>query len=221
MNLNISLNNYFMKGVSYNDININMNDINKLNNNELLISFDKKNIKTFSDNMLNSYYANMFDNSKVYESFVDSIILIGIKNSSSNNNINEIINKKMKENEEIYDIIKEFLEEKKNKNIIKLRNTEHHRSSSSMNEKIFQQQKLDINLNLNINNQNNNNKNEQNGHISSVNTFSKNNSNNLNNDKKVNKPLRTNYNSLTNVVQGAMAKHAGDKDDIINIPDDI
>ena len=221
MNLNISLNNYFMKGVSYNDININMNDINKLNNNELLISFDKKNIKNFSDNMLNSYYANMFDNSKVYESFVDSIILIGIKNSSSNNNINEIINKKMKENEEIYDIIKEFLEEKKNKNIINLRNTGHHRSSSSMNEKIFQQQKLDINLNLNINNQNNNNKNEQNGHISSVNTFSKNNSNNLNNDKKVNKPLRTNYNSLTNVVQGAMAKHAGDKDDIINIPDDI
>ena len=35
------------------------------------------------------------------------------------------------------------------------------------------------------------------------------------------KPLRNNYNSLTNVIQGVMAKHAGDEDDIINIPDDI
>ena len=47
------------------------------------------------------------------------------------------------------------------------------------------------------------------------------------NKKKINqkqknaKPMRLNYNSLTNIAPGAMAKHAGDEDDNISIPDDI
>ena len=47
------------------------------------------------------------------------------------------------------------------------------------------------------------------------------------NKKKINqkqknaKPMRLNYNSLTNITPGAMAKHAGDEDDNITIPDDI
>ena len=240
INLNTILNNYFMKGININEIN-NIDNTNKASI-ELWNQIDKKKIKFFPDNMLNTYYANMLYNSKAGESFVDSIILIGINSTiTSNNNINEILNKKMKENDEIYNTIKEYLEEKKNKNnnIINIRNTGHHRSSSSMNEKIFQQQKLDLNLNLNFFIQKNN---EQNNVINSVNTFSKVNLNNLNNNinnnnlniiennsKKLNskekvkgaKPLRNNYNSLTNVIQGVMAKHAGDEDDVINIPDDI
>ena len=238
INLNTILNNYFMKGITINEIN-NIDNINKTSN-ELWNKIDKKNIKFFSDNMLNTYYANMIYNSKAGESFVDSITLIGINSTiTSNNNISEILNKKMKENDEIYNAIKESLEEKKNKNnnIINIRNTGHHRSSSSMNEKIFQQQKLELNLNMNFFIQKNN---EQNNVINSVNTFSKVNMNNLNNNinnnnlninennnKKINqkekgaKPLRNNYNSLTNVIQGAMAKHAGDEDDVINMPDDI
>ena len=240
INLNTLLNNYFMKGINFNEIN-NIDNTNKASI-ELWNQIDKKKIKFFPDNMLNTYYANMLYNSKAGESFVDSIILIGINSTiTSNNNINEILNKKMKENDEIYNTIKEYLEEKKNKNnnIINIRNTGHHRSSSSMNEKIFQQQKLDLNLNLNFFIQKNN---EQNNVINSVNTFSKVNLNNLNNNinnnnlniiennsKKLNskekvkgaKPLRNNYNSLTNVIQGVMAKHAGDEDDVINIPDDI
>ena len=240
INLNTILNNYFMKGININEIN-NIDNTNKASI-ELWNQIDKKKIKFFPDNMLNTYYANMLYNSKAGESFVDSIILIGINSTiTSNNNINEILNKKMKENDEIYNTIKEYLEEKKNKNnnIINIRNTGHHRSSSSMNEKIFLQQKLDLNLNLNFFIQKNN---EQNNVINSVNTFSKVNLNNLNNNinnnnlniiennsKKLNskekvkgaKPLRNNYNSLTNVIQGVMAKHAGDEDDVINIPDDI
>ena len=98
-------------------------------------------------------------------------------------------------------------------------------------------EKIDINYNLNLinpypfklydNSPNN---------IISVNTFVPNNTNfmqnnnNIKNDyyKKISnekqknrKPLRSNYNSLNNVASGVMPKHAGDKDDIINIPDDI
>ena len=109
-----------------------------------------------------------------------------------------------------------------------------------MNEKIFQQQKFDMNLNFDLINQKNNNliKDKEQNMISTVNTYSKGNPNNniknsnLNNisletKKKMNqkikamKPLRISYNSLTNVIQGAMAKHAGDEDDIINMPDDF
>ena len=220
INLNTYLNNYFMKGINPNELNIVENNT-KSNNETLWNPFDKKNIKIFSDNMLNTYYSNMIFNSKIGESFIDSIILIGINSTiSSNNDINESFNKKIKENDDIYNLIKNSLEEK---NSINIRNTGHHRSSSSMNEKIFQQQKFDMDLNLN----NQTNKNETNGIISSSNTYSKENMNNLSNKKKINqkqnpmKPLRNNYNSLTNVIQGVMAKHAGDEDDIINIPDDI
>ena len=220
INLNTYLNNYFMKGINPNELNI-VDNNTKSNNETLWNPFDKKNIKIFSDNMLNTYYSNMIFNSKIGESFIDSIILIGINSTiSSNNDINESYNKKIKENDDIYNLIKNSLEEK---NSINIRNTGHHRSSSSMNEKIFQQQKFDMDLNLN----NQTNKNETNGVISSSNTYSKENVNNLSNKKKINqkqnpmKPLRNNYNSLTNVIQGVMAKHAGDEDDIINIPDDI
>ena len=106
----------------------------------------------------------------------------------------------------------------------------HHRSNSSMNEKIFQQQKFDLNLNYPNNNNINNNKKIEKSDIiiSSVNTYSKEHIHNSNNNKKkinqkqkMMKPLRNNYNSLTNVIHGVMAKHAGDEDDIINIPDDF
>ena len=99
-------------------------------------------------------------------------------------------------------------------------------------------EKIDINYNLNLINPYpfKLNDNPQNN-IISVNTFIPNNNNNfmqdnfnikddhykkINNEKqKYKKPLRSNYNSLNNVTPGAMPKHAGDEDDIINIPDDI
>ena len=221
INLNTLLNDYFMKGINPNEIN--KNDNNYKTSNELWNSIDIKKIKSFSDNMLNTYYSNMIYNSKESESFIDSIILIGI-----NSTISPDYDNKIKENEKLYNLIKTLIEEKnmiKNNNI-NIRNTGHHRSSSSMNEKIFQQQKFDINLNLlNKNNNINNNKAELSGVISSVNTYSKENMNynkkKINQKQKQMKPLRNNYNSLTNVIQGVMAKHAGDEDDIINIPDDI
>ena len=43
----------------------------------------------------------------------------------------------------------------------------------------------------------------------------------INQKQKYSKPTRLNYNSLTNVIPGAMAKHAGDEDENISIPDDI
>ena len=217
INLNTFLNNYFMKGINPNEININDNTKISI---ELWNNIDKKKIKSFNDNMFNTYYSNMIYNSKFGESFIDSIILIGVNSAiKSNNNIDNIFNEKIKENDEIYNNLKIFLEEKneiKKNNNINLRNTSHHRSNSSMNEKIFQQQKFDININNN------------NDIINSVNTYSKdninnsiNNKNNIERKQRPMKPLRINYNSLTNVIQGAMAKHAGDEDEIINIPDDI
>ena len=234
INLNTILNNYFMKGINPREMN------QKINGNELWNPIDKNKIRSFSDNMLNTYYSNILYNSKTSESFIDSITLIGINSTiTSNNTINDIFNTKMKENDDIYNMIKDSLEEKKMNNIINIRNTGHHKSSSSMNEKIFQQQKFDMNLNFDLINQKNSTKNkDQSGVISTVNTYSKGNSNNniknsnlnnmnLDNKKKINqkqkltKPLRISYNSLTNVIQGAMAKHAGDEDDIINMPDDF
>ena len=43
----------------------------------------------------------------------------------------------------------------------------------------------------------------------------------INQKQKNSKPMRLNYNSLTNVIPGAMAKHAGDEDENFSIPDDI
>ena len=235
INLNNLLNNYFIKGINSNEIN------QKINSNEIWNQLDKNKIKYFSENLLNTYYPNILYNSKTNESFIDNITLIGINSTiTSNNSINEILNMKMKDNDEVYNAIKNSLEEKKSSNIINIRNTGHHKSSSSMNEKIFQQQKFDMNLNFDLINQKNNNliKDKEQNMISTVNTYSKGNPNNniknsnLNNisletKKKMNqkikamKPLRISYNSLTNVIQGAMAKHAGDEDDIINMPDDF
>ena len=235
INLNTLLNNYFIKGINSSEIN------QKIFSNEIWNQLDKNKIKYFSENMLNTYYSNILYNSKTNESFIDSITLIGINSTvMSNNSINEILNLKMKDNDDVYNAIKNALEEKKNSNIINIRNTGHHKSSSSMNEKIFQQQKFDMNLNFDLIDQKNNNliKDKEQNMISTVNTYSKGNPNNniknsnLNNisletKKKMNqkikamKPLRISYNSLTNVIQGAMAKHAGDEDDIINMPDDF
>ena len=235
INLNNLLNNYFIKGINSNEIN------QKINSNEIWNQLDKNKIKYFSENLLNTYYPNILYNSKTNESFIDNITLIGINSTiTSNNSINEILNMKIKDNEDVYNAIKNSLEEKKSSNIINIRNTGHHKSSSSMNEKIFQQQKFDMNLNFDLINQKNNNliKDKEQNMISTVNTYSKGNPNNniknsnLNNisletKKKMNqkikamKPLRISYNSLTNVIQGAMAKHAGDEDDIINMPDDF
>ena len=235
INLNNLLNNYFIKGINSSEIN------QKINSNEIWNQLDKNKIKYFSENLLNTYYPNILYNSKTNESFIDNITLIGINSTiTSNNSINEILNMKMKDNDDVYNAIKNSLEEKKSSNIINIRNTGHHKSSSSMNEKIFQQQKFDMNLNFDLINQKNNNliKDKEQNMISTVNTYSKGNPNNniknsnLNNisletKKKMNqkikamKPLRISYNSLTNVIQGAMAKHAGDEDDIINMPDDF
>ena len=235
INLNNLLNNYFIKGINSNEIN------QKINSNEIWNQLDKNKIKYFSENLLNTYYPNILYNSKTNESFIDNITLIGINSTiTSNNSINEILNMKMKDNDDVYNAIKNSLEDKKSSNIINIRNTGHHKSSSSMNEKIFQQQKFDMNLNFDLINQKNNNliKDKEQNMISTVNTYSKGNPNNniknsnLNNisletKKKMNqkikamKPLRISYNSLTNVIQGAMAKHAGDEDDIINMPDDF
>ena len=235
INLNNLLNNYFIKGINQNEIN------QKINSNEIWNQLDKNKIKYFSENLLNTYYPNILYNSKTNESFIDNITLIGINSTiTSNNSINEILNMKMKDNDDVYNAIKNSLEEKKSSNIINIRNTGHHKSSSSMNEKIFQQQKFDMNLNFDLINQKNNNliKDKEQNMISTVNTYSKGNPNNniknsnLNNisletkkkkKKKIKamKPLRISYNSLTNVIQGAMAKHAGDEDDIINMPDDF
>ena len=226
INLNSLLNNYFMKGINRNEI---INDLSKSTNE--IWNIDQKNIKSFSDNIFNTYYSNMIFNSKVGESLIDSINFIGINSAIINNNLNDSYNKKMKENEEKYNLIKSFIEEKignKGNNNINIRNTMHHRSNSSINEKIFQQQKFDLNLNS-INQNDNKDKTEKSDIIiSSINTYSKENISNFNNNKKkinqkqkVMKPLRNNYNSLTNVIHGAMAKHAGDEDDIINMPDDF
>ena len=239
ISLNTLLNYYFIKLPLKSDFN----DIyysNIIKSNEIWNTLDISKIKNFPENILNTYYSNLFHTSKFGESFIDSIMLIGINSNilsnKNNTNINDIINKKIKDNDEIFNIIKDYIENNTNNknNIISIRNTAHsyhHRSNSSMNEKI------DINYNLNLinpypfklydNSPNN---------IISVNTFVPNNTNfmqnnnNIKNDyyKKISnekqknrKPLRSNYNSLNNVASGVMPKHAGDKDDIINIPDDI
>ena len=81
-----------MKGINFNEFIQNDNRANELWN-----SVDKKNIKFFSENMLNTYYSNILYNSKTAESFIDSITLIGINStiSSNSNMINDTFNSKL------------------------------------------------------------------------------------------------------------------------------
>ena len=198
-------------------------------------------------------------------------MLLGINSNIAKTEEKDIFSEKIKENEEIYDILKEYSNIYQNKNIPIGNTGYHHRSSSSMNEKLFQQQKYDRNY-IYTNPFNLSEKFIDYSGIISVNTFvpiskatknelysenksglmffsdeneedfekmhpkknttmtqqiMKNNDSMATNMKKINqkqknsKPMRLNYNSLTNITPGAMAKHAGDEDDNICIPDDI
>ena len=70
---------------------------------------------------------------------------LGINSNKRKNEEKDIFSENIKENEEIYDILKEYSNLYQNKNI-PIRNTGYYyRSSSSMNGKLFQQQKYDRN----------------------------------------------------------------------------
>ena len=268
INLNTLLNHYSQK-IGKNNIESN-SSIKSIN---VWTPIDSSKIKAFPENMFNSYYSNSLYSSKIGDSLIDSIILIGINSNITIHDNKSIISEKIKENDEIYNTIKEHLNQLKNKNISIGNSANHHRSSSSMNEKLFKQQNYSKNF-IDTNAFSITDKFPQIDYsgIISVNTFvpiSKGSKNDLYSDnqlglvyisdevdngsvlfhpkknttitqqnikntdslggnkKKINqkqkntKPLRLNYNSLTNVSPGAMAKHAGDEDENINIPDDI
>ena len=268
ISLNSLLNNYIQK-VGRNNIDSNNNYLIKTIN--VWNPIDNSKIKTFSENMLNTYYSDSLHSSKIGDSLMNSLMLLGINSNLSKKENIDLLSEKIKENDEIYDIIKEYSIYFHNKNIAINNNGYHHRSSSSMNEKIFQQQKFDKNF-IYSNPFNLNEKFTDYSGIISVNTFipiSKGQKNELFSDNKLglnfmgkdedegielmhpkknttmtqqiiknneslgmnkkksnqkqknSKPLRLNYNSLTNVIPGAMAKHAGDEDENISIPDDI
>ena len=266
ISLNSLLNNYIQK-IGRNNIDYNNSSIKST---KIWDHIDMSKIITFSDNMLNTYYSNSLHSSKIGDSLMNSIMLIGINSNISYRENKDIFSEKIKENDEIYDILKEY-SNLCNNNISIGNSAYHHRSSSSMNEKLFQQQKYDKNF-IYTNPFSLNDKFADYSGIISVNTFvpiSKGNKNDLYSDnnigltnnpneddenfglfhpkknttitqqimknnellggnkKKMNqkqkstKPLRLNYNSLTNVAPGAMAKHAGDEDENISIPDDL
>ena len=266
ISLNTLLNNYIQK-VGRNNIDINNNIVFKSPN--VWNAVEASKIISFSDNMLNTYYTNSFQSSKIGDSLMNSLMLLGINSNIKQIQIKDNFSEKIKEYDEIYEILKDYSYQ--NKNILIGNNNYHHRSSSSMNEKLYQQQKYDRNF-IPLTPFSFNDKLIDYTGIISVNTFvplSKVSKNDLysdnksgffieeseedlekmhpkknttmtqqiikNNDnlgigiikKKINqkqknsKPTRLNYNSLTNVIPGAMAKHAGDEDENISIPDDI
>ena len=268
ISLNSLLNNYIQK---VGKINIDSNNNILLKSSNIWNPIDISKIKPFTENMFNTYYTSSLHSSKIGDSLINSLMLLGINSNISENENRDFFSEKICENDEIYNIIKECLNLYNNKNLSLANNGYHHRSSSSMNEKLFQQQKYDKNL-IYTNPFNLNDKFLDYSGIISVNTFvpiSKGNKNDLysenkldlmffgdeaneafgmmhpkknttmtqqiikNNEslginkKKINqkqknaKPMRLNYNSLTNIAPGAMAKHAGDEDDNISIPDDI
>ena len=266
ISLNTLLNNYIQK-VGRNNIDINNNIVFKSPN--VWNAVEASKIISFSDNMLNTYYTNSFQSSKIGDSLMNSLMLLGINSNIKQIQIKDNFSEKIKEYDEIYEILKDYSYQ--NKNILIGNNNYHHRSSSSMNEKLYQQQKYDRNF-IPLTPFSFNDKLIDYTGIISVNTFvplSKVSKNDLHSDnksgffieeseedlekmhpkknttmtqqiiknndnlgigiikKKINqkqkysKPTRLNYNSLTNVIPGAMAKHAGDEDENISIPDDI
>ena len=266
ISLNTLLNNYIQK-VGRNNIDINSNILFKSPN--VWNAVEASKIISFSDNMLNTYYTNSFQSSKIGDSLMNSLMLLGINSNIKQIQIKDNFSEKIKEYDEIYEILKDYSYQ--NKNILIGNNNYHHRSSSSMNEKLYQQQKYDRNF-IPLTPFSFNDKLIDYTGIISVNTFvplSKVSKNDLHSDnksgffieeseeglekmhpkknttmtqqiiknndnlgigiikKKINqkqknsKPTRLNYNSLTNVIPGAMAKHAGDEDENISIPDDI
>ena len=269
ISLNSLLNNYIQK---VGKINIDLNNNYLIKSTNIWNPIDISKIKTFTENMFNTYYTSSLHSSKIGDSLMNSLMLLGINSNISQNEKRDFFSEKIKENDDIYNIIKEYANMYNSKNISIGNNGYHHRSSSSMNEKLFQQQKYDKNFIL-AHPFNLNDAFLDYSGIISVNTFvpiSKGNKNDLysenkldlmffpdeadeafgmvhpkknttmtqqiikNNEsigvinkKKINqkqknaKPMRLNYNSLTNITPGAMAKHAGDEDDNISIPDDI
>ena len=266
ISLNTLLNNYIQK-VGRNNIDINSNIVFKSPN--VWNAVEASKIISFSDNMLNTYYTNSLQSSKIGDSLMNSLMLLGINSNIKQIQIKDNFSEKIKEYDEIYEILKDYSYQ--NKNILIGNNNYHHRSSSSMNEKLYQQQKYDRNF-IPLTPFSFNDKLIDYTGIISVNTFvplSKVSKNDLHSDnksgffieeseedlekmhpkknttmtqqiiknndnlgigiikKKINqkqkysKPTRLNYNSLTNVIPGAMAKHAGDEDENISIPDDI
>ena len=266
ISLNTLLNNYIQK-VGRNNIDINNNIVFKSPN--VWNAVEASKIISFSDNMLNTYYTNSFQSSKIGDSLMNSLMLLGINSNIKQIQIKDNFSEKIKEYDEIYEILKDYSYQ--NKNILIGNSNYHHRSSSSMNEKLFQQQKYDRNFTP-LNPFNFNDKLIDYTGIISVSTFvplskiskndlysdnksgffieeseedfekmhpkknttmtqqiMKNNDNfgigiikkKINQKQKYSKPTRLNYNSLTNVIPGAMAKHAGDEDENISIPDDI
>ena len=265
INLNSLLNNYMQK-IGRNNIDSNNNVLIKSNN--IWNPIETSKIISFSDNMYNTYYSNTLHSSKIGDSLMNSLMLLGINSNITKNDIKDFFSDKIKENEEIYNILRDYSNIFQNKNISIGNTGYHHRSSSSMNEKLFQQQKYDRNF-MYTNPFHLNEKYMDYNEIISVNTFvpiskaskkdlysenksglmfisdeaeeefenmhpkknttmtqqiMKNNDSIGINKKKINqksKPTRLNYNSLTNVTSGAMAKHAGDEDENISIPEDI
>ena len=271
ISLNSLLNNYIQK-IGRNNMDLNNATMKSI---KVWNPIDISKIIMFSDNLINTYYSNSLHSSKIGDSLINSIMLLGINSNISYKDNKDYFSEKINDNEEIYNIIKEYSNQSNNNSNFPIGATSyHHRSSSSMNEKLFQQQKYDKNF-IYTNPFSLNDKFTQIDYsgIISVNTFvpmSKggkndlysenklgliNNANNEDDDnsglihpkknttitqqilknneilggskKKINqkqkstKPLRLNYNSLTNVAPGAMAKHAGDEDENISIPDDL
>jgi hypothetical protein len=265
IDLNSLLNNYIQK-IGRNNIDTNSNFL--LKSTSIWNAVDISKIISFSENMLNTYYTNSLHSSKIGDSLINSLMLLGINSNITQVQRKDIFLEKIKENEDIYEILKDYSTIYQNKNILMGNSNYHHRSSSSMNEKLFQQQKYDRNF-IHTNPFNINEKYIDYSGIISVNTFvplskllkneiytenknffveegedfekmhpkknttmtqqiMKSNENTgigikkkINQKQKNTKPMRLNYNSLTNVIPGAMAKHAGDEDENINIPDDI
>ena len=271
ISLNSLLNNYIQK-IGRNNMDFNNSTIKSV---KVWNPIDISKIIMFSDNLINTYYSNSLHGSKIGDSLINSIMLLGINSNISYKDNKDFFSEKINDNDDIYNTIKEYSNQYNNSNNFPIGTSAyHHRSSSSMNEKLFQQQKYDKNF-IYTNPFSLNDKFAQIDYsgIISVNTFvplskggkndlysdnklgMKNNSNieddensglihpkknttitqqilknnellggnkkKINQKQKSTKPLRLNYNSLTNVAPGAMAKHAGDEDENISIPDDL
>jgi hypothetical protein len=105
ISLNSLLNNYIQK-VGRNNIDSNSNSLVKTIN--VWNSIDNSKIKTFPENMLNTYYPNSFQSSKIGDSLMNSLMLLGINSNISQKENKDFFSEKIKENDEIYDLIKEY-----------------------------------------------------------------------------------------------------------------
>ena len=286
INLNTILNNYLQKSIkndyqsnnptsnnTANNSNSNCNSTSISNFSQLYLksnfvwnALDYNKIKTFPENLINSFSNNSINSTKIGDSTISDILLVGINDNlnSFREDSNDPISLKIKENDEIYNLIKGDIDNN-NMTISMANSAIHHRSNSSITDNQFQQKSdfgykdgntlssskekmilgdyggfVSVNTYVSSKNQRNDlytdsklnnfvnisNDMEQVGmfypkknmSITQKTNHDFNNKKKINKNKNMLKPLRLNYNSLTNISpNGAMAKHAGDEDENMNM----